>query len=151
MYERIAQSVAQTAVVKVFSSADHLTPLTGATLTVQISKGGASFASPHSGAVMEIGSGWYSIALDTTDTSTLGPLIVKATATGADPAEVVFDVYNQYNMGIGALPGAALASSMACRRTSWRCTRTVCSKPALSESRQQLPTHSTHSAMPSSW
>jgi hypothetical protein len=73
------------------SSADHLTGLTGATPTVLLSKNGAAFAAP-AGAVTEIGSGWYALAANAADASALGPLLLHATATGADPQDTVFVV-----------------------------------------------------------
>lgn len=72
-------------------SADHVTGLTGATVTVTLSKSGGSFASP-SGAVSEIGSGWYKVAGNATDTATLGPLALHATAASGDPTDDRFDV-----------------------------------------------------------
>ena len=72
-------------------SADHIAPKTGLTPTVTISKNGAAFGSP-AGAVAEIGSGWYRIAGNTTDSNTLGALLVHATGTGADPFDVIHEV-----------------------------------------------------------
>lgn len=77
------------------SSTDHITGLTGATVTVTLSKSGAAFASP-SGAVTEIGNGWYKVAGNATDTATLGPLALHATASGADPTDALFPVVS-YN------------------------------------------------------
>ena len=65
-------------------SSDHISSATGKTLTVVISKNGGAFASP-SGAVTEIGDGIYQIAGNSTDSNTLGPFQVYATATGCDP------------------------------------------------------------------
>ena len=62
------------------SSTDHVTPVTGASPTVTISKDGASFASP-AGAVSEIGNGWYALAGNATDRNTLGSLL-EVTAGG---------------------------------------------------------------------
>jgi hypothetical protein len=58
---------------------------------VTLSKNGAAFASP-AGAVSEIGSGWYQVAGNATDTGTLGPLLLHATATGADATDVFYEV-----------------------------------------------------------
>ena len=92
------------------SSADHISPVTGVTPTVALSKNGGSFASP-SGAVSELANGWYKIAGNATDASTLGPLVLHATATGADPTDDRFDVvaYNPQDatrLGLTALPNA---------------------------------------------
>lgn len=72
-------------------STDHVTPKTGLSPTVTLSKAGGSFASP-SGAVTEIANGWYKVAGNATDTNTLGALILHATGTGADPTDIYFDV-----------------------------------------------------------
>lgn len=84
-------SAAQPLLFLLVSSTDHVTGLTGATPTVTLSKNGAAFAAP-TGAVTELGSGWYKVAGNATDTNTLGPLILHATATGADPCDVEYEV-----------------------------------------------------------
>lgn len=92
------------------SSTDHISPLTGATPTVVLSKNGGTFASP-AGAVSEVGNGLYKVAPNATDSGTLGPLSLHATATGADPTDVVFPVVafnplSATNLGLSALPTA---------------------------------------------
>lgn len=72
-------------------SSDHISPATGLTPTVTISKNGGSFASP-AGSVTEIANGWYQVAANATDNNTLGPLILHATASGADPTDTIFRV-----------------------------------------------------------
>lgn len=72
----------------VILSSDHITGATGIALTVTISKNGAAFGSP-SGAVTEIGSGWYKIAGNTTDSNTAGPIAVHATGAACDPFDGV--------------------------------------------------------------
>lgn len=72
-------------------STDHVTGKTGLSPTVTIRKPAGSFASP-SGAVTEIANGWYQVAGNATDTSTLGPLLLHATATGADPVDMIYEV-----------------------------------------------------------
>jgi hypothetical protein len=72
-------------------SSDHITGLTGATPTVAISKAAAAFTTPD-GDVKEVGNGWYQVQGNATDTSTLGPLILHATATSADPTDAVYEV-----------------------------------------------------------
>ena len=64
--------------MKVFLTSDHISPATGKTVAVVISKNGAGFANPSAGATnaTEIGNGWYYVDLSTTDTATLGPVIV---------------------------------------------------------------------------
>lgn len=65
-------------------STDHIAGKTGLTPTVTLSKNGGSFAAA-SGAVAEIGNGWYSLGGNATDRNTLGELGIHATGTGADP------------------------------------------------------------------
>lgn len=72
-------------------STDHITGKTGLSPTVTLSKAGGTFASP-SGAVTEIANGWYKVAGNATDSNTLGPLILHATGTGADPTDRVYNV-----------------------------------------------------------
>lgn len=98
-------------------STDHITPKTGLTPTVTISKNGGSLASP-AGAVSEIGSGLYKVAANATDSNTLGPLVLHATATGADPSDTMFEVvaYNPEDavrLGLTALPNVAQGNSGA--------------------------------------
>lgn len=84
------------------SSTDHITPVTGATVTVTISKDGGSFGAAV-GAAAEIGSGWYKLAGDTTDRATLGTFLLHATAAGADPADDRYDIvpWNPYDANLG--------------------------------------------------
>ena len=84
-------STAQPLVFLLVSSTDKATGVTGLTPTVTLSKNGGSFAS-CAGAVTEIANGWYKVAGNATDTNTLGPLILRATGTGADPRDMLFDV-----------------------------------------------------------
>ena len=95
-------------------SADHLSPATGLTPTVTLSKCNASggvmsaFAAP-AGAVGEVGSGWYETAGNAADVANLGPLLLHATATGADPVDtefqvVAFDPDNAVTLGLSVFP-----------------------------------------------
>jgi hypothetical protein len=90
------------------SSTDHLTGLTGVTPVVKISKNGAA-GIPPSGAITAVDAtnlpGWYQVAANATDANTRGPLLLHATATGADPCDEEFQVVN-YN------PDANLASDV---------------------------------------
>ena len=95
-------------------SVDHLTGKTGLSPTVTLSKNGGAFAAP-AGAVTEIANGWYQVAGNATDTNTLGPLTLHASAAGADPTDKEFVVvaYNPddvVRLGMTALPGAVPAS-----------------------------------------
>jgi hypothetical protein len=72
------------------SSTDHITGVAGlgSGPAVTISKEGSAFAAP-AGAISEIGSGWYEVAANATDTNTIGEILLHATGTGADPTDIV--------------------------------------------------------------
>lgn len=97
-------------------SSDHITGLTGASPTVTISKNGGSFGSP-AGAVSEVGSGWYKVAGNATDTNTLGPLALHATAASADPSDslvaeiVAYDPQDATHLGLSSLPNTAVTTN----------------------------------------
>ena len=96
-------------------SSDHITGATGLSPTVTISKSGGAFASP-SGAVSELANGWYKVAGSATDTSTLGPLILHATAATADPTDTTYEVvaYNpqdSVHLGLTSLPNTAVTTN----------------------------------------
>ena len=99
----LKQSTARNLMVFLTDSADHVTGKTGATLTITISKDGAAFAS-ISPTVTERGNGWYSIALTTGNTDTLGDLVLRATASGADPIDLREQVF-------AAIPGDSVTVS----------------------------------------
>ena len=65
-------------------------PIAGATPTVTVSKDGAAFTAatnqPH-----EIGNGYYYVDLTTTETTVTNNVIIRATATGAQPTAVVWE------------------------------------------------------------
>ena len=84
MKDRLQSSTSYPISILLVLASDHVTGATGLTPTVTVSKNGAAFGSP-SGAVTEIGSGWYSLAANATDRNTLGELLVHATGTAADP------------------------------------------------------------------
>jgi hypothetical protein len=89
----------------IVQSTDHITGLAGAVPTVTISKNGAAFAAP-AGTVAEIGNGWYKLIPTAADTGTNGPLLLHATATGGDPADVDCQV-------VAMSPYAALPANFA--------------------------------------
>lgn len=72
-------------------TSDHITGLTGLTPTVTLSKNGGSFAAAE-GAVSEVGNGWYALAGNATDRNTEGALIIHATAAGADPFDMDYEI-----------------------------------------------------------
>lgn len=108
-------STGQNLLFMMVSASDHITGATGKSPTVLLSKNGATFASP-AGAVTEVANGWYQVAGNATDSGTLGPLALHATASGCDPSDDVFMVvaYNPLDavhLGLTALPNAAAAAS----------------------------------------
>lgn len=96
----LKQSTARDKMVLMTDSADHLAGKTGLTLTITASKNGAAFAS-ISPTVTERGNGWYSIALTSSHTDTLGDLVLHITGTGADPSDLDWQV-------VALLPGEAV-------------------------------------------
>ena len=101
-------------------SADHLTALTGATVTVKIGKNGGTGAAAG-GTVSEIDStnlpGWYNVALTTTDTGTAGALNFHCTAASGDPTDFVDHVLDPTVAGYGVnlvnIAGSAVSTSTA--------------------------------------
>jgi hypothetical protein len=114
-YDVQQSTTAYPLVFLLISSVDHLTGLTGATVAVTLSKSGGAFGSP-AGAVSEIGSGWYKVAGNATDTGTLGPLALHATATGADPSDALYPVVayspqDAVHLGLSAIPNTACTTN----------------------------------------
>lgn len=114
----LKQSTARNLMVFLTDSTDHVTGLAGATLAVTLSKDGAAFAS-ITPTVTERGNGWYSIALTTAHTDTLGDLVLRATASGADPIDLREQVFaglpgesvTVSSIGTDVITSTALASS----------------------------------------
>jgi hypothetical protein len=110
-YQIKQSSTSYPLVFLMIQSADHISGATGLSPTVTLSKAGGSFAGP-SGSVTEIANGWYRVAGNATDSNTLGPLILHASGTGADPVDMLFevvahDVQDAVRLGLSALPNAA--------------------------------------------
>jgi hypothetical protein len=107
----LKQSTARNIMLKVFLASDHVTAATGKTLTVTASKDGGAFAA-IGGTVTEVSSGWYKVALTTTDTNTLGTLIIRATAAACDDAEhapievVAVDMQDAAGLGLSRIDAA---------------------------------------------
>jgi hypothetical protein len=108
----IHQSVARRVMLKLFDTGTT-TAATGKTVAVTISKDGAAFGNPSTGATnaTERANGWYYVDLSTTDTNTLGDLVVRGTATGCDDSERVFAVVDSVRRGMTALPNAAAGAN----------------------------------------
>jgi hypothetical protein len=87
----LKQSTTYNLQVFMTDSADHVSGKTGLTLTITASKDGAAFAS-ITPAVTETSNGFYSLALTTTHTNTLGDLAIHVTGSGADPTDLVCQV-----------------------------------------------------------
>ena len=115
MKQRQQSSTSYPVTFLMVDSSDHITGKTGLTPTVTVSKNGSAFGSP-SGAVSEIGSGWYALAGNATDRATLGDLLIHATATGADPVDdryciVPWDPFNATSLGLSNLDAAVSTRS----------------------------------------
>lgn len=85
-------------------STDGVTAETGLSPTIEISKAGAAFAARNSAtAISHDADGWYRVELNTTDTATVGPLMLKGTETGATPVWHEFMVLpaNVYDSLVG--------------------------------------------------
>ncbi len=108
----LAKSTAHNRLFLMVQSADHLTGLTGAAPACNISKNGAAFGAA-AGAVTEIASGWYQVALNTTDTGTAGDLAFHITAASADPTDFVDQVVDPtvVTLGVNAVQINAVATS----------------------------------------
>lgn len=87
----IKQSTARNLLIYMIDSVDHISGKTGLTLTITASKDGAAFAT-ITPTVTERGNGWYSLALTTAHTDTVGELAFHITATGADPGVYKYNV-----------------------------------------------------------
>jgi hypothetical protein len=115
MYE-VQQSSTTPLLFFMADSTDRTTGKTGLTPTVTLSKNGAAFAAAHSTAA-EIGNGWYK-AGDATDTNATGPLLLHATASGAETADVeyivvAFDPTASILAKLGVSKNATLAADVA--------------------------------------
>lgn len=85
----IKQSSAESALLFFLTlSSDHLSPATGLSPAVTLSKNGGAFAAP-AGAISEISNGWYKLAANATDTNTLGPLALHASVATADNCDMI--------------------------------------------------------------
>lgn len=117
----LKQSTAVTVMVVMITTTDHIAGKTGlsAGLTIYASKAGTAPAA-ITPTVAELDSvnmpGWYSLALTTAHTNTLGELGLHITGSGADPTSVKFniaaiDVNDTVRLGLTALPNAAAGAS----------------------------------------
>ena len=96
-------------------STSHYVGKTGLSPTVLLSKNGGPF-SAASGAIGEIAYGWYNVSGHVYDSNTVGPLILYASGTGADPVNnvhdvVAYDMQNSGNLGLTSLPSYNVGAS----------------------------------------
>ena len=84
-------------------SADHETPKTGLTPTVQLSKNLGAFAAA-AGTVTELANGVYVLASNATDRNTLGECLLLASAADADSAVLKLAIvsYNPFVVELGS-------------------------------------------------
>ena len=112
----LLKATAHTRMFMMVESADHITALTGATVTVNISKNGGSFGAAG-GSVTEVANGWYYVALNTTDTGTAGDLAYHCTAASGDATDFVDQVADPAVATLGAnlvnIAGSAVSTSSA--------------------------------------
>jgi hypothetical protein len=110
---QIPQSTARRVLLKLFLSSDHVTAATGKTVAVTLSKAGGAFANPSAGATTatELANGWYYVDLSTTDTATLGDLVVRGAATSCDDAERILGVVSAASGGLTNLDAAVSSRS----------------------------------------
>lgn len=87
----ITQSTAYKIMFLLVDETDDETPETGKSPTVTISKNGGAFASTTNSAA-ELSGGWYAVTLTTTETNTLGELVVEASDTGTDVYRTIYQV-----------------------------------------------------------
>lgn len=85
---------------------DHTTEATGMIPTISVSKNGGAFA-VAAGTFAEIANGIYKLTPAAADVDTLGPVVFRATAVGADPCNVAgivvaYDPYDANHLGLKA-------------------------------------------------
>lgn len=95
----LKQSTGRNRSILMIDSSDSKTGKTGLTLTIAVSKDGASF-NTITPTVTELTNGWYSIALTSSHTDTLGDFAYHITGTGADST----DILDQVIVDAGATP-----------------------------------------------
>lgn len=111
----LQQSAAYTRTFIMILSSDHVSPATGKTVTVALSKAGGAFAGA-AGAVTEIANGWYNVALTAADTGTVGDLSIHCTAAACDNTDfadqvVPWNPLDGVRLGLTALPNATAGSN----------------------------------------
>lgn len=130
MPERIPQSVTKKVVFRAILSTDHVTPATGKTVAITISKNGAAFGNPNAGATnaTEISSGFYKFDLDGTDTGTQGPLAWRGAVSGIDDVGDVYTVVSATDQGFPSF-STTLAAAVISRMTEVGLTQSAGGSP----------------------
>jgi hypothetical protein len=108
-YQVAQQQTSEPLLFLMVLASDHISPATGLSPTVTLSKNGAAFASPD-GAVSEVGNGWYKVAGSAVDSDTVGPLLLHATAGTADPTDEQYDVV-LFNPTVSTAAGVSTGSA----------------------------------------
>ncbi len=100
-------------VFKAYLASDHLTPATGKTIPILISKNGGAFGNPSAGATnaTEISLGWYYFTASTTDMGTNGIVALNGTLSSIDTVDDRVFVVNANNGGLAALPNTACTTN----------------------------------------
>lgn len=113
MAERIPNAVAKLVVFRAILASDHVTPATGKTIAITISKNGGAFGNPNVGALnaTEISSGFYKFTLDTTDTGTNGPVAWRGAVATIDDVGDVVEVVNATNAGFTGVPAVVAGAN----------------------------------------
>lgn len=109
---QVPQSTSRVVMLKLYL-AGTATPATGKILAIVLSKNNSAFANPSAGATnaTELSNGWYAVTVSTTDTNTIGDLVVRGTAAACDDSERVFGIVKATNAGLTALPDTAVTSN----------------------------------------
>lgn len=121
MTRRLAQSTAYTVTFLAYLSTDHVSPATGKTIAVTISKAGGALGNPNAGAsnATEISNGLYKFAFDTTDTGTLGDLVLRGTSSGVDDVWLICQVVSATTNGATNLDAAVSSRSSHSASDVW--------------------------------
>lgn len=73
------------------SQTDHVSGISGETLTVELSKNGAPFIS-ISPSIADRSYGWYRISLTSSHTDTSGDFVLHITSANSDPTDIIYTV-----------------------------------------------------------
>lgn len=94
MAEKVPQSVALRVPLQAYLSTDHISPATGKTIAITISKNGVGYGNPSGGVTnaVEIGSGSYYVDLSALDTGVQGPLFILGQVSGVDNVVALYIV-----------------------------------------------------------